>query len=273
MIVIKMTLKYFRGLVNPKNNIKLIVLVLHIILLGSCVTQQKVEYLRDKNDNIKPFIEAEFPDYKLKPFDELFIQISSLDEGAANIFYNTGSQTSSTAGGLQPYSASMISYSIDKEGCLLLPIIGNVFVKDKTISQVSLILRDSLNHVLNQPIVSVKLVNRYITVLGEVRNPGHLPYSQEKLTVFDALALAGNVTDYGNPKKVILVRNENGSNIRINLNLTQSEILTSGYYNLRPNDIVYVKALRNKSWVTLQIPLSLLLSTITTGLLIYSLVR
>ena len=122
---------------------------------------------------------------------------------------------------MSPYGASLMSYSIDKDGYLLLPVIGNIFVKDKTLSQVSIILRDSLNHVLNQPIVSVKLVNRYVSVLGEVRNPGHFPYSQEKLSIFDAIGLAGDITDYGNRNKVILVRNENGENIRINLDLTK----------------------------------------------------
>ena len=98
-----------------------------------------------------------------------------------------------------------------------MPVIGNIFVKDKTLSQVSLILRDSLNHILSNPIISVKLVNRYVSVLGEVTNPGHYPYSQEKLSIFNAIGLAGDITDYGNRNKVILIRNENGQNIRIQL--------------------------------------------------------
>src|SRR5664279_2601541 len=87
-------------------------------------------------------------------------------------------------GSLSPYGASLISYSVDKEGYLVLPVIGKILVKDKTIQEVSLLLKDSLNHILNQPIVSVKLVNRYISVLGEVRSPGHFAYSQEKITIY-----------------------------------------------------------------------------------------
>lgn len=250
-----------------------IVLTAFFCLLSSCVTQRRVEYLMDKNKNIKSFTEAEFPDYKLKSNDELFIQISSLDEGAANIFSNTGRQNFTGSGSISPYSASLMSYSIDKNGYLLLPVIGNVFVKDKTITQVSLILRDSLYHILNQPIVSVKLVNRFVSVLGEVRNPGHYSYSQEKLSIYDALGLAGDITDYGNRNEVILIRNENGENIRSHLDLTRSEILTSGFYYLRPNDIVYVKPLRNKFWGMRQFPFTVLFSTITTGLLIYNIFK
>jgi polysaccharide export outer membrane protein len=217
--------------------------------------------------DIKPFTEAEFPDYKLKSNDELYIKINSLDEVAANVFSNITQQPFS----LDPYSTSLLSYSVDKEGYLLLPVIGNIQVKGKTLSEVSLILRDSLNHILNQPVVSVKLVNRYVTVLGEVNNPGHYSFSQEKLSIFDAIGLAGDMTDYSNRNNVILIRNENGENLRANLNLTNSEILASGLYYLRPNDIVYVKPLRHKFW-GMRFPFDVLFS-LNLGLLIYSIFR
>lgn len=244
-----------------------------IFLLSSCVTQRQVEYLQNKDKLIKNFTEAEFPDYRLKPNDELYIQIHSLDEGAANIFSNAGNLPSGNLGSPTPYSASLISYSIDKDGYLMLPVIGKILAKEKTVAEVSVILRDSLYHVLNQPIVTAKLVNRYVSVLGEVRNPGHFIYSQEKLSVFDALGLAGDITDYANPDKIIIIRNENGENILNKLSLTSSEILASELFYLRPNDIMYVKPLNNKVWRVRQIPLSLLLSALTTGLLIYEIIN
>jgi polysaccharide export outer membrane protein len=255
-----------------RNN-SLIAFVILFSLLSSCVTQREVEYLFDKNKNAKAFNEAEFPDYRLKPNDELYIQVNSLDIGAANIFSNANNQTYGNVGSISPYGASLLSYSINKDGYLLLPVIGNILVKDKTLSEVSVILKDSLNHILSQPIVSVKLVNRYVSVLGEVSDPGHFPYSQDKLSIYDAIGLAGDITDYGNRNEVILVRNENGENIRINLNLTKSDILASDYYNLRPNDIVYVKPLRKKFWDMRQFPFTILFSTITTGLLIYNIMK
>ena len=241
-------------------------------LLSSCVIQRQVEYLRGNDTITVKFIEAEFPNYMLKSNDELYIQINSLDEENANIFSNARQQ-STYVGALQPYGASLISYSVDKEGYLLLSLIGSIYVKNKTLSEVSTIIMDSLKNILSQPVVSVKLVNRYVTVLGEVLHPGHYSYSQEKLTVFDALGLAGDITDYGNRNKVILVRNEMGENIRINMDLTLSDILTSDYYNLRPNDMIYVKPLMKKFWGMRQFPFAVLLSTITTGLLIYNYVK
>lgn len=246
--------------------------LVYFLLLSSCITQRKLEYLQDKNKDLKIFKEAEIPDYKLKPNDELYIQISSQDDASANVFANSR-QESTYMGTISPYGASLMSYAIDKEGYLLLPVIGKTLVKDKTISEVTILLKESLVNILNQPMVSVKLVNRFVSVLGEVKNPGHFPYSQNKLTIYDALSLAGDISDYGDRKKVILIRNENGENVRVNVDLTKSKILNSDYYNLRPNDIIYVKQVRQKFWNISQVPISLFLSAVTTSLLIYSIIK
>jgi len=247
-------------------------LIAFIFLLNSCVTQKDLEYLQDKNTDIKSFNAAEYPDYILKPNDELYIQVNSLDEAAASVFSNSKEQ-SYYVGSIQPYGASLLSYAIDKEGFLLLPVIGRIQVKDKTTSEVSVILKDSLTHILNQPIVTVKLVNRYVSVLGEVKNPGHYPYAQDKLSIYDAIALAGEITIFGNRHEVILIRDENGENIRINVDLNKSDVLSSAYYHLRPNDIVYVKPLKKRFWGFDQFPYAVILSTITTALLIYTVIK
>ena len=243
-----------------------------ILLLTSCVTQKNLEYLQDENMTIKAFDEADFPDYKLKPNDELFIQISSLDDEASGVLSRSNEPTY-YVGNMQPYGASMLSYAIDKEGFLLLPVMGRIHVQDKTLSEVTGVLMDSLSHILYQPIISVKLVNRYVSVLGEVKFPGQYPYAQDKLSIYDALALAGDITVYGNRNEVILVRNENGKNSRINIDLNSSDILGSDYYHLRPNDMIYVKPLKKRLWGMDQFPYALILSTITTALLIFTVVN
>lgn len=250
----------------------LLITITLTLILQSCVMQRQVEYLRDTVQTTKEFSEAEFPDYQLKSNDELFIQINSLDEGTANIFSNSLSQTSLGAASIQPYGASLMSYTIDRDGYLLLPVIGNVLAKGKTLTQVSLLLRDSLRNILNQPIVSVKLVNRYISVLGEVRNPGHFVYSQDKLSVFDAIGLAGDITDYGDRKNILLVRNNEGTNVKENINLTSSSILSSENYYIRPNDLIYVKPMKKKIWGMREFPFAILFSTLTTGLLMYNVI-
>lgn len=241
-----------------------------MLLMTSCIVQKNLEYLQDDNETIKAFDEADFPDYILKPNDELYIQISSLDDAAAGVF---SSSPSYYVGTMQPYGASLLSYAIDKDGFLSLPVIGLIHAQDRTLSEVAGVIKDSLTHILNQPIVSVKLVNRYVSVLGEVSFPGQFPYAQDKLSVYDALALAGDITIYGNRNEVILIRNENGENIRVNIDLNDSNILASDYYHLRPNDMIYVKPMKQRFWGLDQFPYAVILSTITTALLVFSVTR
>ncbi len=244
-----------------------------LLILNSCVIHKELEYVHDKDKSIKSFNETSIPDYKLKPDDELYIQISSLDETTVNMFGNSSTTNTMYMGGIQPYGASLISYSVNKDGYILIPVIGKILAKDKTISQLAITIKDSLSRILNQPLVTIKLVNRYISVIGEVKNPGHYSYSQEKLSIFDALGLGGDITDYGNRNQVILIRNENGKNLRISLDLTESSFLSSDYYFLRPNDIVYVKPLRKKFWGFNQFPFAIVLSALTTGILIVNYVK
>jgi polysaccharide export outer membrane protein len=248
-------------------------LILFFFAITSCVTQSKVEYLQGLEVQINEFLENDFQDYRLKPNDELYIQINSLDEGPANVFYNLTSQALGNSAVMTPFGASLISHTIDKNGLILLPLIGYINAKDKTLTQLSRVVKDSLQNVLNNPTVSIKLVNKYVTVLGEVRNPGHFVYSQERLTIFEALGLAGDISDYGNRNEIILVRNEDNKNILINLDINSSQILSSSNYYLRPNDLIYVKPLRNKFWGMRQFPFSVFFSVLTTGLLIYNVMR
>ncbi len=251
-----------------------IILVSAILLaISGCVSQRDLEYLQTKDNNILAFKDADLADYKLKPNDELYITVNSLDEINTNVFTNAGNSQNMNVGSLQPYGASLMSYSINKEGYVLFPVIGNILVKDKTLTQVSTLIKDSLLNILSQPQVSVKLVNRYVSVLGQVRNPGHFPYAQEKLTIYDALGLAGDMTTYANRKEVVLTRNENGKNVIVRIDLTKPKILETNFYYLRPNDMIYIKPMRKRIWGMEQFPYALILSTITTGLLLRNVIK
>jgi len=242
-----------------------------ISFLTGCVTQKDLEYMQAKDNNSKIYSEVEIPDYKLKPNDDLFIRFSSLDAAEANIFADSrGDQSTGT---IDPYGAYLISYSIDKDGFLLLPVLGKIYVKEKTVSQVSAILTDSLTHILSQPMVTVKLVNRYVSVLGYVSNPGHYPFSQDKLSIYDALGLAGDITLYGDRTEISLTRNENGKNIITKIDLTSPDILGSEFYYLRPNDMIYVKPIKKRFWGMSEFPFAIILSTLSVTLLFYSVIK
>lgn len=247
-------------------NYPLSFLILLIFIFSSCVTQRKLEYLQSRDKITKEYPNPGLQEYKLKPKDELYIQISSLDDAAATISSSSGASRDMMA--TSPYGVSLISHAVDKEGYLELPVIGKIQVKDKTLAQVTSLIKEALTNVLNQPVVSVKLVNTYISVLGEVKAPGHYVYSEDRLSIFDAIGMAGDITDYGNRKKVILIRNENGINIRKEVNLLKSDVLASEFYYLRPGDIIYIKPTHSKFWGFKEFPFGTVLSGITTTILV-----
>ena len=246
-------------------------LLILILISFSCVSQRNVEYLQDRNKEPVSYYDAEVSDYRLKPNDELYIQINSLDDPASNIFSTGNSYTQ--MGVSTPFGASLLSYDIDKEGYIHLPFIGKIYVENSTTDEVTAQIKDSLIYVLNQPSVTVKLVNRYVSVLGEVRTPGHFAFAQDKLTIFNAIGLAGDITDYGNRKEVMVTRNENDINTQVIIDLTDPSILASDYYYIRPNDLVYVKPLRKKKWGMREFPFALIFSAITTSLLVISYIQ
>jgi polysaccharide biosynthesis/export protein len=249
-----------------------LVVIIITLLFSSCVTQRNLEYLRvkDRNDEvIQSYNEAKIPDYKLKPNDELHIQIRSLDDASTNIFEIGESRPN---GYSTPYSVSLSSFIVDKSGYIQYPVIGNIFVENRTVQEVTEILQDSLINILSMPTVTVKLVNRYVSVLGEVNRPGHYPIAQEKLTIYNALAAAGDINVYGDRDEVILNRTENGKNLRISIDLMSSDILASEYYYMQPNDMIYVKPMRKRFWGFDQFPWGVLISSITTGVLLYNVI-
>ncbi|MBN2611597.1 MAG: polysaccharide export protein [Bacteroidales bacterium] len=239
------------------------------ILISSCVSQRDLEYFKMNKKTPASFNEPDFSDYLLKPSDALYIKISSLDDVSSNVFAESTGQS----GALDPYSAYLNSFTIDQEGKIDLPVIGKIKVEGKTTQEVGYIIKDSVENILSLPMVTVKLVNQYVSVVGEIELPGHYVYSQDKFTIFNAISMAGDITSYGNRKEVYLTRIENGKSISVKLDLTNPEILSSEYFYIKPNDLIYVKPMRKRFWGIEQFDFTLVFSIITTGLLIYTIIE
>jgi len=127
-----MIMKSFLSKICSLRNITLMAFFPLISLFSSCVTQRNIEYLKDRKGGATTFTEPVLSEYKLKPHDELLIQINSLDEEAANVFSNSTNRQFLNYSYIDPYGDSLLAYPVDKEGYLILPVIGSVMVKDKT---------------------------------------------------------------------------------------------------------------------------------------------
>ena len=246
-----------------------ILAVINLVLLSSCITQRDLEYMRDNNKKQEIYNEAEYSNYRIKPNDALYIKISSLDDATSNVFAPSSMQPQT----LDSYGAYMNSYSVDEEGYIQLPVIEKIYVLGKTTEEVGELIKDSVVNILSHPMVIVRLVNRYVTILGEVKNPGHFVYSQDKFNIYNAIGLAGDITEYGNRRQVLLARNKNGENVTINIDLTKKDILTSPYYFIQPNDIIYVSPIRKRFWGMQQFPFTIILSTISTALVVWAFIQ
>lgn len=238
-------------------------------ILASCVPQRKIKYFQAEagKENIVNFEVAESESYRVKEGDNIYIKVQSIDEKTYKFFNNDGGQNYAS----QAYNEAGIyltSYVVTDSGNIEFPFVGNIFVKGFTIDEVKKKVQDVVDQYLIETTVVVKLVNFKITILGEVKNPGHYVIYQDKINIFEAIGRANDLTVFGNKNEVIVVRqNEKGSVIH-EIDLTKRDILASEFFYLQPNDIVYIQPLKGKQFAFAEFPYSLIFSSITTTLLI-----
>ena len=207
-------------------------------------------------------------DYKVQPGDILYIKIASLDEKFSTYFNSVMGSNNNTS----ENSLYLNGYNIDEEGYIELPIIGKMQVKDNTVAEIQEKVQLSMNEYLKETVVYVKLGLFNLTILGEVARPGQYQVYQSDINIFQAMALAGNATDFANKSKIkIIHQTPKGSQI-VRVNINDADVLSSPHYYLKPNDIIYVEPLKSKQYGFTTMPygtifsaLSLIITCITFG--------
>jgi len=178
--------------------------------------------------------------------DLLSISVSSLSPEVTTIFNAPNSPASSSSAGSSLSPAA--GYLVNQDGYIDFPMLGRLsaagLTKKALKDQITQQLQDK--KLLFDPIVSVRYLNFHVTVLGEVNHPGLVTIPNEQVTVLEALGLAGDLTIYGKRNNVLLLRKEDGQKIVRRLNLNSEAVLSSPYYYLRSNDVVYVEPGKNK---------------------------
>lgn len=218
--------------------------------------------IHEDSANRSEFTYAAYQDYHLSVGDNLYIKVRSLDESSNNFFNNMGDDKRSS--GYNDASIYLNSYTVDPMGNIVFPFIGPVQVLGKTVDETREIIEEIMNEYLKETTIIVKLVNFNITFVGEVRRPGEYKIYQDKINLFEAISMAGDISDYGNRNEVKLLRtNDNGTQLHV-LDLTREDIIESPYYFLKPNDVIYVEPLKGKQFAFSTFPYALLFSTITT---------
>ena len=245
----------------------LIVAVVVMTIMTSCVSQKKILYLQKEqmNDSINSveYLNKRSFDYKVQPGDNLYIRVSSLDRTFSD-FFNMGNTNMATNSGTQYSSGNagvyLNGFTVGDEGTIDFPYAGKIYVKDLTVEEIQQKIQNIIGEYQKETIVYVKLGVFNLTILGEVARPGQYQVYQSDINIFQAIAMAGNATDFANKKNVKIIHQTTDGSQIVRVNLNNADILENPEYYLKPNDIIYLEPLGIKRYGFTSIPYSTIFS-------------
>lgn len=237
---------YVALIYTEMNKTKLLLLA-GMIAVSSCTSYKQVPYLQNSAE-IDTTMVVELYDARIQPKDMLTITVSSEDADAA-IPFNLTVATPQTATRYLTSQPTLQTYLVDNNGCIDFPTLGSLCIGGMTKTEVEALIKEKLRgHFTSDPIVNVRMVNYKISVLGEVLRPNSYTISNEKVNIFEALALAGDLTIYGKRDGVKLIREDaDGTKRIVPINLNDASIIYSPYYYLQQNDVLYVEPNKAKA--------------------------
>jgi polysaccharide export outer membrane protein len=224
-------------------NLLLVVILCVYFVFSGCKTREKLIYIQD-SDKIQTSSNNSF-DPLLKLDDCLSITVLGIDPDAVKPF-NMPISTTAAGGNYSNGSPSPPGYVIDPEGNIDFPAIGKVKVAGLKRSEMIALMKSKLESYVQNPIILVKILNYKITVIGDVKNPGTFTIPNEKITIFEALGIAGDLLVTGKRNNIKVIRDINGERKEYQVDLTSSNVFSSPVYYLQQNDLVYVEPNRSK---------------------------
>lgn len=223
-----------------KTNVKAWLSAVVALLVVSCASQQDISYLQGAQDGAAQMIQSPYK-VTIKPDDQIAIMVNSRDSELAQMFnlpmtsYQTGTKTTG--------QNMVLAYLVDPEGNIDFPQLGVIKVAGFTRSDLAKYIKEELisRGLVNDPVVTIQFQNYQVSVIGEVARPGSFSITSDRITIFDALSLAGDMTIYGQRDNVKVIREDDGQRVISIVDLRSADILDSPYYYLQQNDVVYVE--------------------------------
>jgi polysaccharide biosynthesis/export protein len=244
---------------NIKFSHSYIGIIFIMILTFSCVPISQLNYFNDIKDIEGPEVNPRLQK-PIMPFDKLYIRVLSIDPQTSLIF-NAADEMRFGA-----ESSGVIGYLVDEKGNINFPFVGNINVGYLTTAQASEKIQKAMSDYVPNTAIVVKYIDNKVTVMGEVQRQGVFTFTQDKLTIYEALGLGGGITRYGDRKKIILIRNESDKIIHYRLNLSDSKISGKDQYYILPNDVIVVEPLSAISSSYQNITYTTILTSITTAI-------
>jgi len=242
-----------------------------LILVSSCITSKKLTYLQHEEILSDTTFANQPEDYKVQPFDNLYIRVATPDPQWSDMFFTM--QTNSSGTNITEQSADLISYSVTIDGNIEMPFAGTFKVAGKSLRTIKTELETALKAYVSDASVTVKMINNYINIIGEVTSPGRYQIYKDRMTVFQALAMAGDLGDYSDRMKVQIIRQIPGGTVVKEFSLTDRSILTSEFLYVMPNDVIYAQPIHGRFFKMNSFPYGIILSAITTFILLLNVIQ
>lgn len=266
-----------------RKKIQIALFGLLIGLLSSCVTARKVNYMQEPDRQIPSYADTlSFEDYELRIGDRMYIYVYSLDENITKM-YNAGGSGSMVRQqmnqGNMSGSYDLYTYLVDEQGNIEFPTIGKIPVRGLTTREVKRKLEEELSKLLQEipgystVSVEVNIVNRTFSIIGA--QSGRYVINKEKMTIFEALAMAGDLGEFNSRKEIKLVREKEGKTTIKTFDVRSKDIVNSEYYYIEPNDIIYIRQIPGYSFGinSASTALGICATTISFGVFVYSIIQ
>ena len=237
-----------------------------VLFLVSCTSNKNIVYLRGAQN--EEYSVSKESIYKLQQKDLLYIKLISSNEEINKMYNYSYTEASPTVSESYLY---LYGYLVNDSGYISLPNIGKILVAGLTVNEAKSKIEEEAKKYLKEFTIFVKLAYFKISILGEVNSPGLYPVFQDKINIFHAIALAGDINDNGNKREVLIIRNTDENIKTFRIDLTNKDLVSSELYNINPNDIVYIQPVKAKSLRIINAPtIQIMLQTLTTFVLIMS---
>jgi len=247
-----------------------LILILLMFELSSCITARKVNYMQEPDKVIPSYKEsAVYEDYKLKVGDKLFIKVYSTQEETNTLFNGQSNQAMMSTGASNTAQSDLYSYTVEQNGCIKFPLVGEVKVIGQTLREASVTLEQATatlerafepSFLVNS--VEVRLLNRNFCIIG-TGSTGYYPIVREKINIFQAMAMAGDAGTYADRGKIRIIRETEQGTIIKTFDLRTKTIINSEFYYIEPNDIIYIQRLDEQFFSIVNFP-TFLATTIST---------
>lgn len=228
---------------NKMNAFKFLLFLIPVLLF-SCASREKIAYYQNVEQVLASDANANF-DTKLQPDDLLMIVVMAENAEAAAPF-NLPSVIMQSNTEFETQQLRMNSYLIDSNGFIQFPVIGSIQLGGLSRSQAIVKLVSELKKYINDPKVNLRILNFKITVTGEVKQPGVQVINSERITLAEALAMSGDLTEYGKRDNIMIIREKDGKKEIGRVDITKADFINSPYYYLSQNDHVYVEPNKTK---------------------------